>query len=98
MRHRENFPANLAIVDAIGAVADKHGVSKAQVALAWLLAQGEDVVPIPGSKRRATMEDSAKAPEVVLTVDDLTALDAAAPRGGTAGPRYHEPMLKMVRI
>ena len=48
----ENLPANLAIVDAIGAVADKHGVSKAQVALAWLLAQGDDIVPIPGTKRR----------------------------------------------
>src|SRR3546814_15344079 len=57
----ENLPANLAIVDAIGAVADAHGVSKAQVALAWLLAQGPDIVPIPGTKRRATMEDSVGA-------------------------------------
>jgi aryl-alcohol dehydrogenase-like predicted oxidoreductase len=93
-----NFERNMEAVAVVKRIADAHGVSAAQVALAWLLAQGEDVVPIPGSKRRATMEDSAKAPEVVLTVDDLTALDAAAPRGGTAGPRYHEPMLKMVRI
>ncbi len=78
----ENLPANLAIVDAIGAVADKHGVSKAQVALAWLLAQGDDIVPIPGTKRRATMEDSVGAADVTLTAEDLAAIDAAAPREG----------------
>ena len=71
----------------------------AQVALAWLLAQGDDIVPIPGSKRRATMEDSAKAPDVTLTAADLAALDAAAPRGGTAGPRYGDArMLAMTRL
>ncbi len=94
----ENMPTNLAIVDAVAAVAAKHGVSNAQVALAWLLAQGDDVVPIPGFKRRATMTDSAGAPDLVLTVDDLTALDAAAPRGGTAGPRYAAQGMKMVRL
>ena len=94
----ENLPANLAIVDAIGAVADKHGVSKAQVALAWLLAQGDDIVPIPGTKRRATMEDSAAAAEVTLTTDDLAAIDAAAPKGGTSGPRYGEMGMRMVRL
>src|SRR3546814_10281425 len=86
----ENLPANLAIVDAIGAVADAHGVSKAQVALAWLLAQGPDIVPIPGTKRRATMEDSVGAADVTLTADDRAAIDAAAPKGGTSGPRSAE--------
>lgn len=94
----ENFPANLAIVDAIGAVADKHGASKAQVALAWLLAQGDDIVPIPGTKRRATMEDSVAAAEVTLDADDLAAIDAAAPMGGTSGPRYGEMGMRMVRL
>jgi aryl-alcohol dehydrogenase-like predicted oxidoreductase len=94
----ENLPANLAIVDAIGAVADKHGASKAQVALAWLLAQGDDIVPIPGTKRRATMEDSVGASDVTLTAADLAAIDAAAPKGGTRGPRYGEQGMRMVRL
>ncbi len=94
----ENLPANLAIVDAIGAVADKHGASKAQVALAWLLAQGDDIVPIPGTKRRATMEDSVGATDVTLTADDLAAIDAAAPKGGTRCPRYGEQGMRMVRL
>ena len=73
----ENFGANLKIVDAIRAVAERHGVSLAQIALAWLLAQGDDIVPIPGVKRRATLEDSAAAVDVELSAEDLAALDAA---------------------
>ena len=94
----ENFPANLAIVDAIGAVADRHKASKAQVALAWLLAQGDDIVPIPGTKRRVTMEDSARATELTLTADDLAAIEAAAPRGSASGARYGEQGMRMVRL
>jgi aryl-alcohol dehydrogenase-like predicted oxidoreductase len=94
----ENLPKNLKVVEAIGAVADKHGASKAQVALAWLLAQGEHIVPIPGVKRRQTMEDSVGAADVRLTADDLAALDAASPRGATAGDRYSERGMRMVRI
>ena len=94
----ENLPKNLKVVDAIGAVADRHGVSKAQVALAWLLAQGDDIVPIPGTKRRVTMEDSVTAADVTLSTDDLASLEAASPRGATAGPRYGERGLKMVRL
>lgn len=94
----ENLPANLAIVDAIGTVADRHGVSKAQVALAWLLAQGDDIVPIPGTKRRATMEDSIGAADVTLRTEDLAAIAAAAPKGATSGPRYGEQGMRMVRL
>ena len=94
----ENFGANLKIVDAIRAVADRRGASLARIALAWLLAQGEDVVPIPGVKRRATLEDSAAAAEIELSPDDLADLEAAAPLGGTAGPRYGERGMKMVRL
>ena len=94
----ENLPANLAIVDAIAGVAAKHGVSNAQIALAWLLAQGDDIVPIPGTKRRATMEDSVGAADVTLTADDLAAIAAAAPKGGTNGPRYGEQGMRMVRL
>jgi len=75
----ENMPKNLAIVDAIAAVAARHGVSNAQIALAWLLAQGPDIVPIPGVKRSATLRDSAGAPDVVLTADDLATIAAAPP-------------------
>jgi aryl-alcohol dehydrogenase-like predicted oxidoreductase len=94
----ENFDANLKIVDAIRAVAERHGVSLARIALAWLLAQGDGIVPIPGVKRRATLEDSAAAVDVELSAQDLADLDAAAPRGGTAGPRYGERGMRMVRL
>ena len=94
----ENFNRNLAIVDVVKDIARRHDASAAQVALAWLLAQGDEVVPIPGSKRRATMEDSMKAADLALDGDDLDRLDAAAPRGQTAGPRYGERMMAMTRL
>lgn len=84
----ENFPKNLAVVDVIGAAAARHSASNAQVALAWLLAQGDDIVPIPGVKRLETMRDSAKSSELVLDDEDLARLAAAAPVDSTAGPRY----------
>ncbi len=93
-----NAPANFAVVEAVQRVAEAHNVSAAQIALAWLLAQGDDVVPIPGSKRRATMRDSIAAVDVALTDEDLAALDAASPRGGTSGDRYAEQGMKMVRL
>ena len=95
----ENFARNMATVEVVKRIAERHRVSAAQVALAWLLAQGEDIVPIPGSKRRATLEDSMAAVDVALTADDLAELDRASPRGGTAGARYADPrMLAMTRI
>ena len=94
----ENFDKNLVIVGEVRSIAAEHSVSPAQVALAWLLAQGDDIVPIPGTKRRATLEDSMAAASVKLTKDDLNALDAVAPRGGTAGPRYGDAMMSMVRL
>ncbi len=93
-----NFAANFKVVEVVEAIAAKHDASAAQVALAWLLAQGPDIVPIPGTKRRATMEDSVRAVYLKLSADDLAALDAASPRGGTAGPRYGEMGMRMVRI
>jgi aryl-alcohol dehydrogenase-like predicted oxidoreductase len=72
--------------------------SHAQIALAWLLAQGDDIAPIPGFKRRMTMEDSAGACHVTLDADDLAKLNAAAPVGATAGPRYGEMGMRMVRL
>ncbi len=95
---KENFDRNMELVKVVRGVADKHSVSPAQIALAWLLAQGEDIVPIPGSKRRATLEDSVAAVNVNLDTDDLATLDTAAPVGGTAGLRYSEAGMKMVRL
>ncbi|MEK6636754.1 MAG: aldo/keto reductase [Pseudomonadota bacterium] len=94
----DNFAENLKIVEVVRSVADAHGVTPAQIALAWLLAQGDDIVPIPGSKRRVTMEDSVAAADVVLTAADIATLNAAAPVGATAGPRYGEVGMKMVRL
>ena len=94
----ENLPSNLKVVEAIGTVAARHMVSKAQVALAWLLAQGDDIVPIPGCKRRATMVDSVGAADLVLTDDDVAELNAASPMGATAGARYSERGLATVRL
>ena len=94
----ENFAENLKIVAGMEQVAANHNVSTAQVALAWLLAQGDDIVPIPGFKRRLTMEDSMAAADLTLTADDMAVLEALAPRGGTSGPRYSEAGMKMVRL
>ncbi len=94
----ENFSKNMAMVEVVSAIAKSHDCSPAQIALTWLLAQGEDIVPIPGSKRRATLEDSMAAVNVTLSPDDLTRLDAAAPRGQTSGPRYRPAMMNMVRL
>jgi aryl-alcohol dehydrogenase-like predicted oxidoreductase len=81
----ENLDRNLAIVERVRAVADAHGATPAQAALAWVHAQGEDVVPIPGTKRRRYLEDNVAALDIALTPDDLAALDAA---GVAHGDRY----------
>jgi aryl-alcohol dehydrogenase-like predicted oxidoreductase len=91
----ENFGANLKIVDTIRAVAERHQVSLAQVALAWLLAQGDDVVPIPGFKRRATLEDSAAAVDLALSAQDLEELEGAR---AVSGARYSPDGMKRVRL
>ncbi len=94
-----NYDANMAAVAIVKAIAAAHGATAAQVALAWLLAKGDSVVPIPGSKRRVTLEDNAGAPALALTAADMAALDAALPPGTTAGDRYGSPaMMAMVRL
>jgi aryl-alcohol dehydrogenase-like predicted oxidoreductase len=84
----ENFTRNLQLVDRVKELADEKGCTPAQLALAWLLAQGDDVAPIPGTKRRARLEENLGAAEVQLTTDDLARLDELAPVGVTAGDRY----------
>ncbi|MFE8584981.1 aldo/keto reductase [Sphingomonas sp. NCPPB 2930] len=94
----ENFDRNMALVEVVKSIAAAHDASAAQVALAWLLAQGDDIVPIPGSKRRVTLEDSMTGAELTLSAGELAKLDEAAPRGGTAGPRYGERAMAMTRL
>jgi aryl-alcohol dehydrogenase-like predicted oxidoreductase len=84
----ENFAANLRLVDRVRAIADQKGVTPAQLALAWLLAQGGDVAPIPGTKRRRYLEENVGASHVTLTADDLARIEEAAPAGAAAGDRY----------
>jgi aryl-alcohol dehydrogenase-like predicted oxidoreductase len=84
----QNFYTNLAIVHRVQGLAARKHCTAAQLALAWLLAQGEDIVPIPGSKARSRLEENAAAADIVLTADDLAELSAAAPQGVAAGTRY----------
>ncbi len=83
-----NFEANLAIVDTLEAAAKAKGVTAAQLALAWVMAKGEDVVPIPGTKRLKWLEANVAAASVALTADEIAALEAAIPRDATKGDRY----------
>ena len=85
---RENFGKNLELVDRVREIADEKDVTPGQLALAWLLNQSEDVVPIPGTKRRSYLEENAAASEIELSEDDLARIDEAAPAGVTAGERY----------
>lgn len=87
---RENFERNLKLVADVETIASKKGCSPGQLALAWLLAQGENVVPIPGTKRRKYLEDNAGGVGVSLDAADLTRVDEVIPRGAAAGERYGE--------
>ncbi|WP_083649701.1 aldo/keto reductase [Amycolatopsis sp. CB00013] len=91
----ENFRANSAAVDEVCAVAARVDASPAQVCLAWLLAKGDDVVPIPGTKRRWTLEENLRAVSLRLGPDDMALLDAAVPAGITKGQRYPEDAMYM---
>jgi aryl-alcohol dehydrogenase-like predicted oxidoreductase len=84
----ENFTKNLELVDRVREIAAEKGITATQLALAWVLAQGPDVVPIPGTKRVKYLEENAAAAQVQLTGEDLARIDEVAPIGGTAGDRY----------
>jgi aryl-alcohol dehydrogenase-like predicted oxidoreductase len=84
----ENFQRNLELVERVNEIAQEKGVKPGQLALAWVLAQGKDIVPIPGTKRREYLEENVAATEIELTPEDLARLDEAAPRGVTSGDRY----------
>jgi aryl-alcohol dehydrogenase-like predicted oxidoreductase len=84
----EALEANLRLVERVRTLAEEKRVTPGQIALAWVLAQGEDVVPIPGTKRVAYLEENAAARDVELTRDELMALENAVPRGAVVGSRY----------
>ncbi|MEA3049314.1 MAG: hypothetical protein QOG84_1150 [Sphingomonadales bacterium] len=86
----ENFEKNIALVREIEAMAAEKGVTAAQLALAWVLAQGDDIVPIPGTKRRQWLDQNIAALDIMLSRDELDRLDSILPPGAAAGPRYHE--------
>jgi aryl-alcohol dehydrogenase-like predicted oxidoreductase len=84
----ESFQRNLDLVERVTEMAAEKGVTAGQLALAWVLAQGDDVVPIPGTKRRSYLEENIAASEVELTADDLAQIEEAFPQGVASGDRY----------
>jgi aryl-alcohol dehydrogenase-like predicted oxidoreductase len=80
---------NLVLVTNLEAIAREKGVTVAQLALAWVLSRGEDVVPIPGTKRRRWLRENIAATSITLSDEDVAALEAAVPRGAVEGERYH---------
>lgn len=92
----ENLTKNLELLQRVERVAAGKGVKPSQLALAWLLAQGEDIVPIPGTRRKRYLEENLAALEIALSGADLAELDQAAPRGAAAGDRYPEAAMRAV--
>jgi aryl-alcohol dehydrogenase-like predicted oxidoreductase len=86
----ENFHKNLELVDRVKEIANEKGVAASQLALAWLLHQGEDIVPIPGTKRRKYLEENVAAVGITLTDEELKRIDEAAPKGAASGERYSD--------
>jgi aryl-alcohol dehydrogenase-like predicted oxidoreductase len=84
----ENVDRNLALVEALRSVAEKKGVTVAQIAIAWVAAQGDDIVPLIGARRRDRLTEALGAQDVVLGADDLAAIERAVPKGAAAGERY----------
>ncbi|HEU4847772.1 MAG TPA: aldo/keto reductase, partial [Rubrobacteraceae bacterium] len=92
----ENFRQNLELAERVREIAAEKGATPGQLALAWLLARGDDIVPIPGTKRRKYLEENAGAVDVTLTGEDLRRIEEAIPRGSAAGERYSEQMMRTV--
>jgi aryl-alcohol dehydrogenase-like predicted oxidoreductase len=92
----EAFERNLRLAEHVKNLAERKGCSPAQLALAWVLAQGEDIVPIPGTKRIRYLEDNMGALSVTLNADELAQIDKLFPPGVAEGERYAEPMMALV--
>jgi aryl-alcohol dehydrogenase-like predicted oxidoreductase len=93
-----NFSKNLELVDRITAMAAEKNVSAAQLALAWVLAQGDDIVPIPGTTTRAHLESNIAVAEISLTADEMARIEEAAPVGVAAGMRYPEQTMRFIEL
>jgi aryl-alcohol dehydrogenase-like predicted oxidoreductase len=94
----ENFQKNLALVQRIKEIASEKNCTPGQLALAWVLSRGENIVPIPGTKRRKYLEDNLCAASVLLTPEDLARIEEMMPRGVAAGARYPEALMKRVGL
>jgi aryl-alcohol dehydrogenase-like predicted oxidoreductase len=94
----DNFARNLAVVDKVAEIAARTGATSSQLALAWVLAQGDDVVPIPGTKRRTYLEENVAALDIELSAADLAAIDEVAPKGVAAGERYAAEHMARVNV
>ncbi len=92
----ENFRQNMQLVDRAKEIAAEKDATPGQLALAWLLAQGDDIVPIPGTKRRRYLEENTGAADIELTKDDLERIEEAMPKGSVAGDRYNEEQMRAV--
>ena len=92
----ENFQKNLDLVARVEEIAKEHNCTPAQLALAWVLAQGDDIVPIPGTRHPQRLEENVGALDIVLSENDLRRIDAAAPKGVTAGDRYPEAAMRAI--
>ena len=92
----ENFSKNLDLVARVREIAGSKGVTPGQLALAWVLAKGDDIVPIPGTKRRSYLEENVAASGIALSAEDLASLNELAPKGAAAGMRYPETMMRFV--
>jgi aryl-alcohol dehydrogenase-like predicted oxidoreductase len=94
----DNFAKNLALVERVRAIAAEKGVTPGQLALAWVCAQGPDIVPIPGTTRAAHLAENAAALDIRLSRDDLARIDAVAPKGAASGTRYAEAGMRNVNL
>jgi aryl-alcohol dehydrogenase-like predicted oxidoreductase len=94
----ENFQKNLDLVTKISEIASEKGVAPSQLALAWVLAQGKDIVPIPGTKRRKYLEENVAATNITFTSDELKGIDAVVPKNVAVGTRYAEQSMSMLNL
>ncbi|MDT5063179.1 MAG: hypothetical protein QOH63_3638 [Acidobacteriota bacterium] len=94
----DNFSNNLGLVKRLAKLAEANSITVAQLALAWLLAQGQDIVPIPGTKRRTFLEENVTAAEIKLSADDLEYLNRIIPQEAIAGTRYPESRMRSVNL
>jgi aryl-alcohol dehydrogenase-like predicted oxidoreductase len=92
----ENFDANMRAAGVVRAMAEQKGVTPGQLALCWLLHKGDDIVPIPGTKRRKYLEENVAAAAITLSPAEMEQLDSALPPDKIAGPRYNERMMALI--